>query len=120
MPQLGGHGWCPVVVLRSQHGASSVVQLDQGMQQRPPTRLAVHDSPNKPELAHIVQAVILDIRFPTLPVAELQRHQAPVNALAWAPHSSCHICTAGDDAQALIWDLTPMARPLEQSLGAHH
>ena len=32
-----------------------------------------------------LQAVILDIRFPTLPVAELQRHQAPVNALAWAP-----------------------------------
>ena len=64
------------------------------------------------------QAVILDIRFPTLPVAELQRHQAAVNALAWAPHSSCHICTAGDDAQALIWDLTSMAKPLEQSLGA--
>ena len=64
-----------------------------------------------------VQAVILDIRFPTLPVAELQRHQAAVNALAWAPHSSCHICTAGDDAQALIWDLTSMAKPLEQSLG---
>ena len=39
-------------------------------------------------------------RYPTLPVAELQRHQAPVNALAWAPHSSCHICTAGDDSQA--------------------
>ena len=65
-----------------------------------------------------MQAVILDIRFPTLPVAELQRHQAAVNALAWAPHSSCHICTAGDDAQALIWDLTSMAKPLEQSLGA--
>ena len=64
-----------------------------------------------------MQAVILDIRFPTLPVAELQRHQAAVNALAWAPHSSCHICTAGDDAQALIWDLTPMNKPLEQSLG---
>ena len=66
-----------------------------------------------------MQAVILDIRYPTLPVAELQRHQAAVNALAWAPHSSCHICTAGDDAQALIWDLTSMAKPLEQSLGAH-
>ena len=30
---------------------------------------------------------------------------------ARAPHSSCHICTAGDDAQALIWDLSAMARP---------
>ena len=57
-------------------------------------------------------------RFPTLPVAELQRHTAPVNALAWAPHSSCHICTAGDDAQALIWDLSSMSQPLDQDLGA--
>ena len=74
--------------------------------------------PQAPERqAGLLQAVILDIRFPTLPVAELQRHQAPVNALAWAPHSSCHICTAGEDAQALIWDLTTMAKPLEQSLG---
>lgn len=38
-------------------------------------------------------------RYPTLPIAELQRHQAPVNALSWAPHSSAHICTAGDDSQ---------------------
>lgn len=59
----------------------------------------------------------MDIRFPTLPVAELQRHQAPVNALAWAPHSSCHICTAGDDSQALIWDLSSMSQPLDQGLG---
>ncbi|KAH7683401.1 WD repeat-containing protein 68 [Dioscorea alata] len=52
------------------------------------------------------KVVVLDIRFPTLPVVELQRHQASVNAIAWAPHSSCHICTAGDDSQALIWDLS--------------
>nr|UWK01869.1 WD40 repeat [Erythronium umbilicatum]UWK01870.1 WD40 repeat [Erythronium umbilicatum] len=54
------------------------------------------------------KVVVLDIRFPTLPVVELQRHQAGVNAIAWAPHSSCHICTAGDDSQALIWDLSSM------------
>ena len=62
------------------------------------------------------KVIILDIRFPTLPVAELQRHQASVNALAWAPHSSCHICTAGDDCQALIWDLSSMSQPLDGSL----
>ena len=55
-------------------------------------------------------------RFPTLPVAELQRHQASVNALAWAPHSSCHICTAGDDSQALIWDLSSMSQPMDTGL----
>ncbi|KAF4385634.1 hypothetical protein F8388_010190 [Cannabis sativa] len=57
------------------------------------------------------KVVVLDIRFPTLPVVELQRHQASVNAIAWAPHSSCHICTAGDDSQALIWDLSSMGQP---------
>eukprot|EP00955_Chlamydomonas_euryale_P117598 366486-Chlamydomonas_euryale.AAC.3 len=45
------------------------------------------------------KVVVLDIRYPTLPIAELQRHQGPVNALSWAPHSSAHICTAGDDSQ---------------------
>ena len=59
---------------------------------------------------------MLDIRFPTLPGAELQRHQAGINAIAWAPHSTCHICSAGDDSQALIWDLSSMAQPLDGGL----
>lgn len=49
--------------------------------------------------------VILDIRSPTLPVAELERHKGSVNAIAWAPMSSQHICSGGDDSQALIWEL---------------
>jgi WD repeat-containing protein 68 len=48
---------------------------------------------------------LLDIRLPTLPVATLARHTAPATALAWALHSAAHMCTAGDDGQALIWDL---------------
>jgi hypothetical protein len=48
-------------------------------------------------------------RFPTLPVAELARHTAPVNAIVWAPHTAAHICSAGDDHQALIWDMTSVA-----------
>lgn len=62
------------------------------------------------------KVVVLDIRYPTIPVAELQRHQASVNAIAWAPHSSCHICTAGDDSQALIWDLSSMNQPVDGGL----
>ncbi|MFS8026708.1 putative transcription factor WD40-like family [Helianthus anomalus] len=62
------------------------------------------------------KVVVLDILFSTLPVVELQRHQASVNAIAWAPHSSCHICTAGDDSQALIWDLSSMGQPVEGGL----
>eukprot|EP00250_Pteridium_aquilinum_P003193 c13513_g1_i1 orf=193-1215(-) len=62
------------------------------------------------------KVVVLDIRLPTLPVAELQRHQASVNAIAWAPHSHCHICTAGDDSQALIWDLSSISQPVDGGL----
>lgn len=55
--------------------------------------------------------VILDIRSPTLPVAELERHRASVNAISWAPVSCQHICSAGDDSQALIWELPTVAGP---------
>jgi WD repeat-containing protein 68 len=51
---------------------------------------------------------ILDIRVPMEPVAVLERHEAPVNGLAWAPHSSNHMCTAGDDQKAFIWDISSM------------
>lgn len=57
------------------------------------------------------KVVILDIRSPTMPVAELERHKASVNAIAWAPQSCRHICSAGDDTQALVWDLPTVAGP---------
>ena len=67
------------------------------------------------------RTIILDIRVPSLPVAELGGHLGCVNALAWAPHSSCHICTAGDDSQALIWDLSTMGkRPIEDPILAYN
>eukprot|EP00038_Savillea_parva_P008132 m.174951 g.174951 ORF g.174951 m.174951 type:complete len:353 (-) comp13902_c0_seq1:181-1239(-) len=53
---------------------------------------------------------VLDVRRPMEPVAVLDRHEASVNGLAWAPHSSCHLCTAGDDQKAFIWDILPMPR----------
>ena len=65
------------------------------------------------------RTIILDIRVPSLPVAELKGHSACVNAVAWAPHSSCHICSAGDDTQALIWDLSSMPRPIEDPILAY-
>ena len=70
------------------------------------------------------RTIILDIRVPSLPVAELGGHVGCINATAWAPHSSCHICTAGDDSQALIWDLSAMPkRPVEDpilAVSSHH
>jgi WD40 repeat protein len=67
------------------------------------------------------RTVILDIRVPSMPVAELGGHLGCVNATAWAPHSSCHICTAGDDSQALIWDLSAMPkRPVDDPILAYN
>eukprot|EP00934_Nitzschia_sp_Nitz4_P002490 Nitzschia sp. Nitz4//scaffold242_size29646//9977//11327//NITZ4_008048-RA/size29646-snap-gene-0.64-mRNA-1//1//CDS//3329543806//2480//frame0 len=66
------------------------------------------------------RTVLLDIRVPSMPVAELGGHAGCVNAVAWAPHSSCHICTAGDDSSALIWDLSAMPkRPVDDPILAY-
>ena len=40
--------------------------------------------------------IILDIRVPAVPVAELNGHLGPINAIGWAPHSSGHLCSAGE------------------------
>lgn len=53
---------------------------------------------------------VLDKRSPVDPVAKLSNHMACVNGLAWAPHSSCHMCTAGDDQKALIWDISSIPK----------
>lgn len=52
------------------------------------------------------RAVILDIRVPGAPVAELVHHVGALNGICWAPHSANHICTVADDKQALIWDIS--------------
>ena len=66
-----------------------------------------------------LEVVILDIRVPCTPVARLINHRACVNGIAWAPHSSCHICTGGDDHQALIWDIQQMPRLIEDPILAY-
>ncbi|XP_026397391.1 protein TRANSPARENT TESTA GLABRA 1-like [Papaver somniferum] len=73
---------------------------------------------NKQDLRYIAttlmdsnKVVIMDIRSPSMPVAELDRHLASVNAIAWAPQSCRHICSAGDDSQALIWELPTVSGP---------
>jgi len=50
-------------------------------------------------LADDSRTIILDVRVPSIPVAELGAHTASVNSIAWAPHSSCHLCTCADDCQ---------------------
>ena len=35
-----------------------------------------------------------------------------MNGVSWAPHSAYHVCTVGDDKQALIWDIQQMPRAI--------
>ena len=58
---------------------------------------------------------ILDVRAPGSPILELSGHSGPVNSVAWGPPSQSTlrngpskgmICTGGDDAQCLVYDLT--------------
>ena len=76
------------------------------------------------------RTVIIDVRMPSTPVTELlgqvssttgvtSGHMASVSAVAWAPHSACHIVTGGDDAQALIWDLASLPKPVEDPILAY-
>lgn len=57
---------------------------------------------------------ILDVRAPGSPILELRGHSGPVNSVAWGPPSHGHsrngpskgmICTGGDDAQCLVYDM---------------
>ena len=51
------------------------------------------------------QVIILDVRVPSVPVSRLCNHRASVNGIAWAPHSSCHICTAGQSHNVYSYDV---------------
>lgn len=66
------------------------------------------------------KVIILDIRVPAIPAAELTGHQSVINSIAWAPHSSCHLCSAGDDSQALIWDISPMPNAIDDPILAYN
>jgi len=67
------------------------------------------------------RTAIIDIRYPSVTVASLGGHMANVNALAWAPHSSAHICTAGEDWQALIWELSKVSHgPIDDPILAYN
>ncbi|GMT08860.1 hypothetical protein PFISCL1PPCAC_157, partial [Pristionchus fissidentatus] len=65
------------------------------------------------------EIVIVDLRMPCTPVARLSNHKATVNAISWAPHSSCHICSGADDSQALIWDINEIPKPVEDPILAY-
>ena len=55
-------------------------------------------------------------RMPTYPITELIGHEGCVNGIAWAPHSARHICTCGDDRQALIWEINTRQQVIEDPI----
>lgn len=60
--------------------------------------------------------VVLDIRAASSPVTTLRGHSDCVNSISWAPHSSCHLASGGDDKSTLIWDLTMMPQPIKDPI----
>ncbi|KAJ3358642.1 ddb1 and cul4 associated factor 7 [Allomyces javanicus] len=54
---------------------------------------------------------VLDVRRPSLAVAELAGHTTCVNAAHWLPHNSGYLVSAGDDGQVLVWDVAQPTRP---------
>mmetsp|Transcript_15511 Transcript_15511/g.27561 ORF Transcript_15511/g.27561 Transcript_15511/m.27561 type:complete len:331 (+) Transcript_15511:336-1328(+) len=65
------------------------------------------------------KTIILDRRRPLKPYAELIGHQGAVNAVAWAPHSQCHVCSVAEDSQALIWELRNEAKVIDEPMLAY-
>lgn len=53
-------------------------------------------------------ALLVDVRVPGVPVAELKAHSAPINGLAWstgsASDSGSALATVSDDGLVLVWD----------------
>lgn len=51
------------------------------------------------------KVVILDIRIPTTPLMELCKHKGSVNSISWSPKMGRQLCSGGDDARVLIWEV---------------
>jgi WD repeat-containing protein 68 len=59
---------------------------------------------------------LLDVRKPSVPIAELQAHKGTVNTFAWDDHAA--LATGSDDCQVLVWDLSANATAQRASGGS--
>lgn len=60
--------------------------------------------------------LILDVRRPGTPLVTLESHTGNLNSISWAPHSAHHLCSASEDCQALIWELSKLPKPVDEPL----
>lgn len=67
-------------------------------------------------IAESPRVVIVDMRNPTRPVCLHANHNAPVNAITWAPHYGHALCCVSEDQRAMIWDINaePLSPPMPQ------
>lgn len=64
--------------------------------------------------------VIADIRVPGNASSRLVGHNERLNGLSWAPHSSRHLCSASDDRQVLIWELSKPSNCKDEPILTYH
>ncbi|OQS07213.1 hypothetical protein THRCLA_00782 [Thraustotheca clavata] len=66
--------------------------------------------------------LILDLRMSASPYAQLVNPKAQsssVNSIAWSPTSSHHICTAGEDQEAILWNISSRSPELKYAGGSY-
>lgn len=57
------------------------------------------------------KAIVMDIRMPSVPAAELEGQNSPVVAMRWSPASSSNLMTS-DEQTVRLWDLSECDRSL--------
>lgn len=65
------------------------------------------------------KVLLLDLRYPGMPMRVLHEHSATVNALAWHPNKNV-LLTGGDDCLALITDLSIIETERPFTHGGQH
>eukprot|EP00768_Dysnectes_brevis_P005049 gnl/Dysnectes_brevis/3641_a4645_772.p1 GENE.gnl/Dysnectes_brevis/3641_a4645_772~~gnl/Dysnectes_brevis/3641_a4645_772.p1 ORF type:complete len:340 (-),score=87.20 gnl/Dysnectes_brevis/3641_a4645_772:53-1072(-) len=61
--------------------------------------------------AHSSDVAVLDLRMGSAPIATISGHVDGVNGISWAPHSSCHLASVGEDGKTFIWELGSFSTP---------
>jgi WD repeat-containing protein 68 len=65
------------------------------------------------------RVIIIEVRAPSTPVAELTGHSGPVNGVCWAPHTNNFMCSVGDDSAALIWEISGLPKQIDDPILAY-